>query len=447
VIKITSNQTNLSMSGKVVTGGYVTVLAGTQGSTTLTSMTLTNCEGISIQGFKIGPNTAGTHVKVVNSKRIKILRNTFDHNNISASQSTIVTTQASDTIEIAYNSFLNKNIGTVSGSYIKTQYDAPNITKNLHIHHNYFFNIAPMPNGSTFDGDSDRECIVLGIAASQDIVTNHLIENNFFEDCDGENEIITVKTSQNIVRYNTFKNCLGSVSIRFGTKTDVYGNFFFADSGNRNAYPGDTGGVRAYGSYHKIYNNFMKDLTGTTYRIPILLDGGDVTDSSGGDSHERASYCEVVNNTIVNCAWGLGLGVNYSTSQPAIYNKIANNIVSNSTNPLFVIGSKTATVTSNTFEGNIAYATGSATVGVTKTQGEIWAVNPQLTTATSNGYGIYRLTSASPAIGYAMGTYSYLTTDMDGQSRSDPDTGADEYSTAGVAKFPLSTSNVGPNAP
>jgi poly(beta-D-mannuronate) lyase len=36
---------------------------------------------------------------------------------------------------------------------------------------------------------------------------------------------------------------------------------------------------------------------------------------------------------------------------------------------------------------------------------------------------------------------------MDGQARSDPDTGADEFSTATVTHRPLTTADVGPNAP
>jgi hypothetical protein len=432
--------TSLSVSNKKITSGYVRIKAGSIGVTEIKSMTFTNCSGLIFEGFKIGPNTAGTLTKVVNSTNIKILRNSFDHTNISASQSTIVTTQGTDTIEIAYNSFTNKNVGTVSGSYIKNQWDDPQMTKNMHVHHNYFQNIVPEPSGSTFAGDSDRECIVLGISDSQDVVTNHIIEYNLFEDCDGENEIITVKTSANVIRYNTFKNCLGSVSVRFGTQTEVYGNYFFADSNNQNAYPGDTGGVRVYGSYHKIYNNFFKDLTGTTWRIPILLDGGDTNDSTGGDGHEKPTYCEVANNTIVNCAWGIGFGINY-TKAPQ-YNKVANNIVQNSTNSLFYV---VKTDSTNTFEGNIANPTGTATVGVTKTTDEIWNVDPLLIAATSNGYAIFRLGAGSPAINYAKGTYSYVVQDMDGQYRYTPDCGADEYWGGSVNQNPLTTANVGLN--
>jgi hypothetical protein len=58
------------------------------------------------------------------------------------------------------------------------------------------------------------------------------------------------------------------------------------------------------------------------------------------------------------------------------------------------------------------------------------------------------LSASSPAIGYANALYyAFITDDMDGHDRSDPDTGADEYSTGGVLRRPLTTADVGVNAP
>lgn len=43
----------------------------------------------------------------------------------------------------------------------------------------------------------------------------------------------------------------------------------------------------------------------------------------------------------------------------------------------------------------------------------------------------------------ALGTYSYVTTDMDGQPRPIKDIGADEYSMEPVMRAPLTSANVG----
>ncbi len=442
---VSCNLGAISLKSKVASASNpITIKAATRLGYTMDSIAIDNCSGIVLEGFKIGPNSASVYCKIINSKDCKITRNFFDSTGISGGQSSILTTQATQNVEISYNLFDGKTgqAGTTnSGSYIKTQFDGAGlIAKNLWIHHNSFKNVPPVPSGSSFVGDSDRETICLGVAASQDELTNHIIEYNYFEDCDGENEIITVKTSQNIIRYNTFKNCLGSISIRFGTRTEVYGNYFFADSSNKNAYTGDVGGVRAYGSYHKIYNNYFQNLTGTSYRVPILLDGGDTSDSTGGDGHERASYCEVTNNTIVNCANGIGFGINYSLAPTNC--KVSNNIIQNSQGALFTVTKQSGC----TFEGNILNPLGSAAVGSTFTQDQAWVTDPLLTSAAANGYSIYKLGTGSPAIDYAKGAYSYVTTDMEGQARSTADTGADEYSAAAVTKVPLTDANVGPAA-
>ena len=110
-----------------------------------------------------------------------------------------------------------------------------------------------------------------------------------------------------------------------------------------------------------------------------------------------------------------------------------------STNQLFT---EFKTPVNLTYEGNIAYPTGSATLGVTKTQAQIRVVNPFLATVD----GLQKLSSTSPAIDSAAGAYGYVTDDMDGQSRALKDAGADEYSTQGVIRRPLTASDVGPNA-
>ncbi len=71
------------------------------------------------------------------------------------------------------------------------------------------------------------------------------------------------------------------------------------------------------------------------------------------------------------------------------------------------------------------------------------SVNPLLA---RNSTGTFHLQSGSPAIGTATGTYTAVTVDMDGQSRTAPlDKGADETSTAAVIAQILSTSMVGHN--
>ena len=341
----------------------VLIRANTIGDTTLTNATITNTNNVTLQGFVFGPNDESTLVKIVNSTNIKVLRNLFDHKDVTESQSSIVMTQASQYIEIGYNEFRDKNLSDrgekITGSFIKTQFDDPLMTTDIHIHHNHFNNIAPYLVNGVPAGDSDREVIAMGIADSQDVVTNNVVEYNLFENCDGENEIITVKTSNNVFRYNTFKNSMGSLSFRLGSNNEAYGNYFYG-TGTGNSVTDDnyqTGGVRVYGTGHKVYDNYMKNLTGISWRRPILIDSGDTSESTGNDSHETSTNIEVYNNTIIDSVGGgIHIGGDVYSNMPTNIT-ITGNTVASSEGILF---NNVANQSSNIWSGNAAYATNNA---------------------------------------------------------------------------------------
>jgi len=341
----------------------VLIRANAIGGTTLTNATITNSNNVTLQGFVFGPNDESTLVKIVNSTNIKILRNLFDHKDITESQSSIVMTQASQYIEIGYNEFRDKNLSDrgekITGSFIKTQFDNPLMTTDIHIHHNHFNNITPYLVNGIPAGDSDREVIAMGIADSQDVVTNNVVEYNLFENCDGENEIITVKTSSNIFRYNTFKNSMGSLSFRLGSNNEAYGNYFYGtgtgDSVTDENY--QTGGIRVYGAGHKIYDNYMQNLTGISWRRPILIDSGDTSESTGNDSHETSTNIEVYNNTIIDSVGGgIHIGGDVYSNMPTDIT-ITNNTVVSDEGILF---NNIADRASNIWQSNVVYTTGNA---------------------------------------------------------------------------------------
>jgi hypothetical protein len=351
---------NLSFNSPVL------IRAASIGGTTLTNATIDNSNNIIVQGFVFGPNDESTYLKIVNSTNIQVLRNTFDHTDVMNSQTAIVTTQASEYISIGYNEFRGKNQMFTSegykltGSYIKTQFDDPLMTKHLHVYRNHFKDIYPyVPDGTTPTGDSDREVMAMGIADSQDVVTNNVVEYNLFENCDGENEIITVKTSNNKFRYNTFKNSMGSLSFRLGSDNEAYGNYFYGEGASANWDDDNyqTGGIRVYGSGHLIYDNYMEGLTGISWRRPILIDSGDTSDSTGADSHETPSNLSVYDNTIVDSVGG-GIHIGSDNYGNMPYNiSVDNNLVVGSEGILF---NNYANDSSNTWSGNRAYATGAA---------------------------------------------------------------------------------------
>ena len=367
--------------------------------------------------------TANSTTKFTSSNNCRIMRSKFHLAETSSLKWIILQGANSHHNRIDHNEFGPKsqlgNFITVDGSASQaSQYDR--------IDSNYFHDITPR-------ADNEKEAIRMGWSQISMSSAYTTLENNLFVNCDGDPEIVSVKSSDNTIRYNTFRTSQGALSLRHGNRNTVYGNFMFG--GGR----AGTGGIRVYGQDHKIYNNYLEGLTGSGFDAPLQLDGGDVDTSGALSGHWRVYRTVVAFNTFVNNTYGLEVGRNYNLAPVDCV--IANNIVVGSTNELM---REYKTPVRMVYQGNIMFPNGSATLGISKTSAEIRVVNPLLTTIS----GLQKLSSSSPAIDTSSGTYSYVTDDLDGQARSGTkDVGADEFSADAIVRRPLTTSDVGYNAP
>jgi len=456
---------NFSMSGKVASAANPVVLRAAAGGATIGSLTISNCDYIKVQGLGFNNITANTKIKLVNAKHIDILKNSFDHASQTTKQQSVLSTGLSDDIEIGYNSFKNldqltDSAGKVSAHFVNAEVDesGTGITTNMHIHHNLFQNVKgtldlATPDLTDYLGDSDRETIIFGDSSSQTWETNNIIEHNLFIDCDGENEMVSFKTSKNIFRYNTVQNCFGGLTIRFGHASEAYGNYFLGDGSSANY---ETGGIRIYGIDHKVYNNHFQGLTGgsSLMRMPIILDAGDTTGTSG-DSHQRPAGVYVVNNTIVDCAKGLGIGVTTTYSIQPAGNTIANNLIVDSlgTPLVFVadVTKKAQAETNNTYSANMVYVNSKTDNTTTELGTNLFGAalsqaNPLLASDTLGIYSVKLPAAGSPVINAGSAYTSFLTDDIIGTSRSGgTDIGAFEQGTTS-GRIPLAATNVGPAA-
>ncbi len=93
-----------------------------------------------------------------------------------------------------------------------------------------------------------------------------VIEENLLERCSGEGEIMSLKSSDNVVRNNTLLNCRGAICLRLGNRNVVSGNFIIATDGE----PG-RGGVKLYGFDHRVFSNYFLGLTGAKHEAPLAL--------------------------------------------------------------------------------------------------------------------------------------------------------------------------------
>jgi hypothetical protein len=260
-----------------------------------------------------------------------------------------------------------------------------------------------------------------------------------FEDCNGDPEIISVKCNKNTIAHNTFVRCLGTVSLRHGNETVIEGNFFFGEGIE------GTGGVRIYGSNHKIINNFFQGLNGTKWDAPITLTQGDVESTSTSlSSHYRIENALVANNTLIDNVYGIEIGFNNngSYSKPPRNVTMAYNVVSGSSNSLVnYINAPTTMV----WIDNILFPQGTAVVGtgVSFTTEQAQNIDPKL--ALDPVFWYMKSTSNTPSFASYATAVGAIASDIEGQARVSPFTyGADQYSTEAVVYKPMLAAEVGP---
>ena len=258
------------------------------------------------------------------------------------------------------------------------------------------------------------------------------VEWNYFEHCNGETEIISNKSGENIFQYNTFFESEGTLTLRHGNRATVRGNFFFG-----NDKP-NTGGVRIIGEDHKVYNNYFDGLRGTGNRSTITLMNG-VSDSPL-NRYFQVKRAEVSHNTIVNCyqPFLIGGGSNEELSLPPLDCVIANNVVS--TDNGYVIFNLDDDPINLSYNSNIVWG---SSLGIPETTEGVTVINPQLDIAEDS---LWRPETGSPLIDSATGSYDYIINDMDGQTRVGSfDIGADQMSSDSIEVRPLTGSDVGPD--
>ena len=332
--------------------------------------------------------------------------------------------------EVSYSSFIGKN-GV--GSIINDNHNnsTPDYSK---IHHNYFADRVPVNND--VNGLNDQDAIRIGVSTTSLSDSFTEVYDNFFNNWSGEVEIISNKSGSNKYYNNTFRDYQGTLTLRHGNNTEVFGNYFFGDN---NAF---SGGVMVIGEDHKVYNNYFE---GLRYRKPSGAASNttgalNITNGKPGSAlneYYQVKNVKIINNTLVDCDLGIRIGTvqNSSTTLAPENIIIANNIMLDSS--ISALQETTTPTGTSTYEGNI-------------TQNGSWDLingeNSNQTVASGllvAGTEFYRLVSGSTAINTGIGSYPFLVTDItDGPRTSNFDAGAEEFNSGG-ANLPYSIEDVG----
>lgn len=360
---------------------------------------------IIIQGFRFTHN-ASQATMASGTSFCRWTRNIFE----TPGQGENLTVNGNDH-EVDYNTFQHKD---ALGRFITVRGSGSQIAQRIHIHHNYFFDQQPQTGNGA-------ETLQFGLSGYSLSSSNSIVEHNLFENCAGENELISIKASAVTLRYNTIRNCPAQFTLRHGNFCIVYGNYFI-----------NTPGLRIFGDDHKIFSNHFENCNPA---INIGNGDGEVADGDPLTAHDRPDRVLVAFNTLVNNPGNItqngrtnGLGATAIT--------VANNIIQGGGAAASIAGPYTGGV----WSGNMLYNTNGA--GSMPAAGYTTA-NPLLA---RNATGTFHLQAGSPAINAGTGSYPSVTTDMDGQARTSPlDKGADEVSGAAVIAQILTTAMVGHN--
>ena len=217
-----------------------------------------------------------------------------------------------------YNTVINCYLGgktNLGCTFIVCPNDSNSIHNKHHIYRNYF---GPRPRLGSNGGESIR----IGTGEVCTLSSETIVEENYFERCSGEVEIISNKSCNNQFINNTFFESEGSLVLRHGNNALVKGNWFI---GNGKPF---TGGVRVINEGHKIYNNYFYKLRGDEFRSPLTI--MNAIPDSPPTGYAAVKNVIIANNTWYDCAlpWNFCVGVGERNRTVTPQNvQIINNIV------------------------------------------------------------------------------------------------------------------------
>ena len=274
------------------------------------------------------------------------------------------------------------------------------------IQHNHFGPRPPL-------GRNGGETIRIGDSSTAHRSAKTIVDQNVFEECNGEGEIISNKSCDNVYRRNVFLRCSGALTLRHGHRGLVEGNMFLGQKAR------GSGGVRIVGSDHVVINNYFERLEGDDYRSALCVMNGILDTPANG--YDRVDRAIVAHNTFYDCKRTLLIGrENDAESQlPPTGCLFANNVLVSRRGPMIDLRSDTAGVR---WMGNQFYGKGE--LGIEPREGVRRLDEPPLRQES----GRWTLFAASPLVDAGTVFDGIPQRDLLGRPRDGtPDVGCDEW--------------------
>ena len=148
------------------------------------------------------------------------------------------------------------------GVTLAVRLDSESSRENYHrIDHNYF---GPRPTLGSNGGETLR----IGTSHFSRSNSFTTVENNYFDRCDGEVEIISSKSGSNVIRGNVFYESKGTLTLRHGHDNLVEQNVFLGNDVEH------TGGIRVINRRQTIRNNYIEGVKGYRFGGALVVMNG-----------------------------------------------------------------------------------------------------------------------------------------------------------------------------
>lgn len=409
---------------------------------------LKECEHVVLEGFVFEHDADQQSVLLENCHHVRVTRNVFHPTERAKPRHwehwVTVDGARSGENRIDHNSF-GRKVNRGSPVFVRGDDAALVCSQHDRIDHNYFQDVI------FAKGENGHETIRTGGndlgASGRSSFT--IIEDNLLEHCSGEDELISLKSSDNIVRNNTILNCRGAICMRLGNRSVASGNFIIATEEG----PG-FGGIKLFGFEHRVFNNYFSGLTGRRHEAPFSLVPGmydtPTTENIGGKYDDNTAVaptrCWIAFNTWVDCSplqFGFEKEDKKWTKLPRECVFTHNLVVHTKPMPVTIIN--LGLTGSLSARDNLGYSIDPAPAAA-------WSSwfrfeYPRLRQQKSSP-GLWQLTAQSPAIDAAVNDAVKISDDVFGHAREGSfDVGAEEFSKESSARGPLTADKVGPDAP
>ena len=206
-----------------------------------------------------------------------------------------------------------RNQGVTLAVRLNTEESRENFNR---LDHNYFGQRPIL-------GSNGGETLRVGTSHYSLTNSNTLVEYNYFNQCNGEHEIISNKACQSTYSNNTFFECQGTLTMRHGNETMVKENYFFG-----NGKP-NTGGIRIINETQTVVGNYCEGLTGYRFRGALVIMNG--VPNSPLNRYFQVKDSEASNNSFIDCDYiQLCAGSDEERSATPENSVVNNNLIFNS---------------------------------------------------------------------------------------------------------------------